>query len=121
MKYWSDFNHKNGFNDGSSYPEGVQLYREVYCKAINKIAAQLNSQCRLVPFDKDSIHNIYFIYTVPVEWYNKFDNSQLPKKEELWDDGMTEAVDKAMELDLDDFVVVNPTISNDFNEFLKGL
>lgn len=131
MKFWEDMNTKYGFNDGSAYPEGVEIYRDIYCKSVNKLAADKNSEFRVVPFDRHGVHNFCLWFLVSKTW---FENVFLPQQKtgELWisvdvpndeqtpDEAFESAVEDAMELDIDGFVEVNVTVSDDFNKFLNG-
>jgi hypothetical protein len=102
MQYFDDmYDNKHGFNDGDSVPEGCTLFRDVYIKAVNKLAKQKGSAAHLYAFDRDGVHNPYLI---------------LASGE---DEAMEEAIDDARELDLDQYVDVVATINRTrFDEFL---
>lgn len=141
MQYWSQMNDKYGFEDGSAYPEGIEIYREVYCKTLNRLAESNGSRVRVVPFDRSGCHNYCLVMTVPKRWYNDtFLTKQVadkpwrgvdcgriwhtaedafePISSELEDEAFIDATHAAMELDLDGFVQVNVKVSEDFEKFL---
>lgn len=138
MQYWDEMNNKYGFGDGSAYPAGVELYRDVYVKTVNKLAENRNSDLRIVPFDRAGVHNYCLWMVVPKEW---FETVYLPKQKpgEQWegvdfkdlpnpdepepepDAELETAIEEAMGLDLDSFVEVNPVLAEGFTEFLNGM
>lgn len=138
MQYWDEMNNKYGFGDGSAYPAGVELYRDVYVKTVNKLAENRNSELRVVPFDRGGVHNYCLWMVVPKEW---FETVFLPKQKpgEQWegvdfkdlpdpdapepepDEELEAAIEEAMGLDLDSFVEVNPKLAEGFSEFLNGM
>lgn len=137
MRYFNEMDDKYGFADGTTYPDGVELYRDVYIKVVNKLAEKHGSEFRIVPFDRGGVHNYCLWETVPKQWFeevyllsqlnNKIwsgvDFSDLPNSNdpEPSDDALDAAISEAMEMDLDTFIEVNPVISSDFQEFLlKG-
>lgn len=136
MRYWEEMGHKSGFNDGCALPEGIDLYRDVYIKAVNALAAKHGSKIRVVPFDRSGIHNPVLWMYVPKRWFEKcylpkqkgngiwqgvgFDD--LPDKdgpEPVPDAGMERALEEAQQADLDEFVVVDVKVSDSFEDFLK--
>lgn len=138
MQYWEEMNNKYGFGDGSAYPAGVELYRDVYLKTVNKLAENRNSDLRIVPFDRGGVHNFCLWMVVPKEW---FETVYLPKQKpgEQWegaewndipnadepepepDEQLEAAIEDAMGMDLDSFVEVNPKLAEGFTEFLNGM
>jgi hypothetical protein len=138
MKFWESMNDKYGFEDGSAYPDGVETYRDVYCKSVNKLAEQKGSDFRVVPFDRAGTHNYCLWMTVPKDWFEKV---YLPKQEadKQWigcdwgdipdndkpepqpDEALNEAIAAAMDMDLDGFVEVEVKVSKDFAGFLNGM
>lgn len=136
MRFWEAMNDKYGFEDGSAYPDGVELYRDVYCKGVNKIAETKNSDFRVVPFDRAGVHNFCLWMVVPKAWY---EGVFLPKQEagKPWigvnwdeipdrdspepepDDALDDAISEAMEMNLDEFLDVKVVVSDDFEKFLK--
>ena len=48
---------KYGFNGGGAVPDGAEIYRAVYIRAINKLAEQLGSRVRAVAYDRAGVHN----------------------------------------------------------------
>lgn len=138
MQYWEEMNDKYGFGDGSAYPAGIELYRDVYLKTVNKLAENRNSELRIVPFDRGGVHNYCLWMVVPKEWFEK---EYLPKqkKNKQWegvdfydlpdpnapepqpDEELEAAIEDAMGMDLDNFVEVNPVLSKDFAKFLAKM
>jgi len=133
MQYWDEMNDKYGFGDGSAYPAGIEIYRDVYLKTVNKLAENRNSNLRIVPFDRGGVHNFCLWMVVPKEC---FESEFLPKQEpgKRWvgvdsmpgdepdmDDELETAIEDAMGMDLDRFVLVNPVLSEEFTEFLDVL
>ena len=139
MKYWKEMLYASGFNDGDCYPDGVDVYRDVYIKAVNVLAEKNKSDWRYVPYDSQGGHNNCRVCSIHREKYNE---EYLPyrPKEDLWpglsqiellaftelidddaDDGMSCALNEAYELNLDDYVDVAVTISPDFSQFLTEL
>jgi len=110
MKYFEDMKNKYGF-DGKPF-EGVEKYREVYLRVINKLAADKSSEVRLVPYDGHT--NNWCMYdVVDVDFYNdNFDKEKFrvkPDKKNLivefpWDAQMEEAIEEANGLDLDQYI-----------------
>jgi hypothetical protein len=43
MRYWDNMRTKYGFNDGGAVPDGAEIYRAVYIRAVNQLAEQLSS------------------------------------------------------------------------------
>jgi len=140
MKYWDEMDDKYGFGDGGAYPPGVELYRDVYVKTVSRLAEIGGSAFRIVPLDRAGAHNYCLWESVPKDW---FENEFLPKQNAdlgvLWkavdfkdlppdmpimpqDEALETAIEKAMSMDLDSFVVTSPFISRVFTEeVLPGL
>jgi hypothetical protein len=138
MQYWEEMNDKYGFGDGGAYPAGIELYRDVYLKVVNKLAENRNSELRIVPFDRGGVHNYCLWMVVPKEW---FETVFLPKQKPgaQWegvdfkdipdandpepepDDELEAAIEDAMGMDLDSFVEVNPVLAEGFGEFLAKM
>src|SRR4051794_25024654 len=57
MRFWNEMQSKYGFADGEAIPEGVDVFRAVYIRAVNVLAAQLGSTVRAVVYDRPGIHN----------------------------------------------------------------
>jgi len=136
MKYWDEMLTKYGFGDGDSIPDGIEIYRDVYLKVVNKLAKLKGSGQRYVPYDRDSIHNPYLVCLVPVEW---FDAVYFPQQEgsQVWqtaddslnqveipdneqDGQMRKAVSDAMDLRLDLYLKFTVTVMPEFADFLAG-
>lgn len=138
MKFFDEMNEKYGFSDGGAYPDGIELYRDVYLKAVNKLAEARNSEFRIVPFDRGGVHNFCMWMVVPVAWFN---GVFLPKQKagRTWfgaewgdipfdlavlsepqpDEALEAAIADAHEMDLDGFLEVKVKVSPDFDRFLK--
>lgn len=131
MQYWEEMDSKYGFGDGEAYPAGVVLYRDIYIKTVNKLAEKHGSAVRVVPFDRGGCHNSVMKFEVSKDWYEKeylpkqkgeyLESAEaLPERSEI-DDSFRAAVEEAMELDVDGFVVVNPLVDKEFASFLAGI
>jgi hypothetical protein len=138
MQYWEEMNNKYGFGDGSAYPAGVELYRDVYVKTVNKLAENRNSDLRVVPFDRGGVDNYCLWMVVPKGW---FETEYLPKQKpgKQWsgvdfkdlpdpdapepqpDEALEAAIEDAMGMDLDSFVEVNPVLAEGFQKFLAEM
>lgn len=125
MQYWEDMSNKWGFSDGEAYPAGVEIYRNVYVKTVNKLAEKHNSRLRVIPFDRDGIHNFCLWVAVDKNWYeenyNNLHHVKLPDEEVIHDEGFVSAVEEAKELNLDDFVVVEAKLDDNFESFLAEI
>ena len=143
MKFWEAMTDKYGFEDGSAYPDGVETYRDIYCKVVNKLAAKNGSQCRVVPFDRRGVHNYCMWMAVPVDWFEQVylpQQSPHPKVayDQVWkgvsfnelpdpygkepnDEQLQEAIVAAMDMDLDAFVEVVVKVRDDFHGFIHGM
>jgi len=138
MKFWDEMNDKYGFNDGGAYPDGIDLYRDVYVKAVNKLAENRNSELRVVPFDRAGVHNYCLWMVVPKDW---FETEYLPKQKEnkVWegvefkdipnadqpepqpDEELDLAIQDAMEMDLDGFLDTTTVVNDEFAGFLEKM
>lgn len=128
MRYWDDMRTKYGFNDGGAVPDGAEVYRAVYIRAVNKLAEQLNSSVRAAAYDRAGVHNwcLILFYNVkdlagrtPDELTGPLDLSA----GEVFDpdEPMEEAIRQAYLLDLDGFVQVSVDLSDDFDTFVTAL
>jgi hypothetical protein len=134
MKYWIEMESKFGFNDGDSMPSGVEVYREVYLKAVNALAKKHGSKVRAVPFDRPGMHNWCLWVLIPTAWFEK---KYLPRQNGKWvpignddellscdlaaDAAFQAAVEAAMDLGLDEFVNVTVEVQPGFAELLQEL
>ncbi len=57
MRYWEDLNSRHGFGDGDEVPPDARALRHVYVREINRVAAKLSSEVRLIAYDGCGIHN----------------------------------------------------------------
>jgi hypothetical protein len=113
MRFFDDMECKIGFGDGSAYPDGVRVYRDLYVRTINKLAARKGSRYRVAAQDRAGFHNFCMIVRVSL----KNPKEYVPKGDRL----LEEAIDDAMELDVDSFVRVKVKVSRKrFEKFLKG-
>lgn len=104
MLYFEEMDNKYGFNDGESIPFGIEKYRNVYCKVLNKLLAKNNSECRIVPFDRPGFHNWCLWLRISKNDYEKsydeLDGRNEIPSDEAWD----KSVEEAYELGLDDYI-----------------
>lgn len=128
MRYWDEMRTKYGFNDGGAVPDGAEVYRAVYIRAVNQLAEQLNSSVRAVAYDRAGVHNwcLILFYDVndlagrtPDELAEPLDVSGREVLEP--DEAMDEAIQQAYLLDLDSFVQVSVDLSDDFADFVAAL
>lgn len=127
MKFWEDMQSKWGFNDGNAIPEGVEDYRTVYIRAVNRLAEQLNSQVRAVAYNRPGLHNyclvIFYKVTdlqdISVEQYAKHVDIHAPVVEP--DEAMREAIWQAYEAQLDNFLQITVEIDPELDDFITAL
>ena len=120
MRYWDDMRTKYGFNDGGAVPDGAEVYRAVYIRAVNKLAEQLGSGVRATAYDRAGVHNWCLILFYAVnELAESLDLSAGEVLEP--DEAMDEAIQQASLLDLDSFVAVSIDLSDDFADFVTAL
>lgn len=127
MRFWEDMLTKYGFNDGSAIPNGVEAYRTVYIRAVNRLAEQLDSQVRVVAFNRAGVHNFCLVLfhrledlqDVPAEQYT--DHVDIPAAEVEPDEAMQEAVRQAFDLHLDQYLQVTVEIDPRLDEFIQDL
>jgi hypothetical protein len=128
MRYWDEMRTKYGFNDGGAVPDGVEVYRAVYIRAVNQLAEQLGSCVRAAAYDRAGVHNwcLILFYDVndlagrtPDELAEPLDVSG----EEVLDpdEPMDEAIQQVYLLDLDSFVQVSVDLSDNFADFVAAL
>lgn len=128
MRYWDEMRTKYGFNDGGAVPDGAEVYRAVYIRAVNQLAEQLGSRVRATAYDRTGVHNWCLILfydvndlagRVPDELAEPLDVSGREVLEP--DEAMDEAIQQAYLLDLDSFVQVSVDLSDDFADFVAAL
>ena len=125
MQYWYEMDSKWGFADGSAYPAGIEIFRDVYIQTVNKLAEKHGSAVRVVPFDRGGCHNYCLWITVEKGWFEENYKGQpitsCPKAAKK-DDAFEKAVEEAMEIGVDEFVIVDPKIDKEaFDLFLSDI
>ena len=116
MRFLQDMFDKHGFDDGSAMPEGVEMYRAVYVKAINAAAERHGSKFRVREHDRLGCHNWCEIEHIDL-------NGVSVSGKDV-DDAFREAMCDIEEsvADPDDFVIMAVTIQEaEFEAFLKRL
>lgn len=127
MRFWEDMQSKYGFSDGNAVPDGVEIYREVYIRAVNKLAEQLGSGVRAVAYDRFGFHNWCLILMHPLsdlqaQGIDEFTvHVDIDADTTEADEAMKEAIRQAYELELDSFVEVTVTLTGDFDAFVNTL
>lgn len=128
MRYWDDMRTKYGFNDGGAVPDGAEVYRAVYIRAVNKLAEQLNSGVRAAAYDRAGVHNWCLILLYDVKGLTSRTPDELTEPLDISagevlepDEAMGEAIRQAYLLDLDSFVQVSIALSDDFADFVTAL
>jgi|GEM_PF-1390612 hypothetical protein len=128
MRFWEEMQSKYGFSDGNVVPDGADLYRTVYIRAVNQLAEQLNSRVRAVAYDRAGVHNwclilffnlIHLIGRTPADLTESAD--ALDGDVQSPDEAMNEAIQQAYLLDLDSFIEVSITVVDDFDVFVATL
>lgn len=127
MRFWDDMQHKFGFSDGEAVPDGVEVYRAVYIRSVNSLAAQLGSAVRAVAYDRPGVHNWCLILFHQVSDLEAHGINLLTLHVEIDaevvepDEAMEEAIRQACLIDLDSFVEVRVSISDEFADFAANL
>ena len=139
MQYWNEMNTKYGFADGESYPAGIEIYRDVYVKAVSRLAEHFGSDYRVVPYDRCGVHNFCLWYFTTKEWFENVylprqepskkwvavDNTEVTAGEKIFfddtDDAMYKAIELALDLDIDRYVEVQTSVAPSFGEFLENV
>lgn len=137
MQYWDEMNDKYGFGDGGCYPAGIETYRDIYVKTVSRLAEYLESDYRVVPYNRCGVHNYCLWYFVSKNWFETvYLPMQEPEKQwsavteteiqaaeseffENTDYMMAAAVELARELDIDQYVNIQVDLSPSFGEFLN--
>lgn len=127
MRFWEEMQSKWGFHDGEAIPEGVEAYRTVYIRAVNRLAEQLDSQVRAVAYNRCGLHNFCLVLfhnvadlaDVPVEQYTEHVN--IPAEVVEPDEAMREAIWQAEMWHLDELLDVTVTIDPGLDDFLDEL
>ena len=133
MHYFEEmFNNKWGFSDGESFPPDAVAAREVYIQAINAHAERLNTSQRLVAFDRSGVHNPCLILLHhkrdldeagidPATYHLHTDIPAKPLGESEVDDAMEQAIFIASRMMLDDYIVTEVRIVEEFANLLNDL
>lgn len=128
MRYWEDMRSKYGFNDGGAVPDGAETYRAVYIRAINTLAAQLNSRVRAAAYDRSGAHNWCLILFYDLKDVQEYAPEELTEPLDIAagevfepDEAMDEAIRQAYGLDLDSFVWVSVSLADNFDHFLTTI
>lgn len=127
MRFWEDMQSKYGFSDGGAVPDGAEVYRAVYIKAVNRLAEQLTSNVRATAYDRTGVHNWCLILFYAVTDLAGHTADELTDTLDLSaevlepDEPMSEAIRQAYLLDLDGFVNVSVALADDFAAFVTTL
>jgi hypothetical protein len=127
MRFWEDMQSKYGFSDGNAVPDGVEIYREVYIRAVNQLAEQLGSRVRAAAYDRFGVHNwclilMHSLSDLQAHGIQDFTtHTDIQAETTEADEAMEEAIRQADELELDSFVEVMVTLTDDFEDFVKEL
>lgn len=129
MMYWEEFDSKWGFSDGESVPIGAEMYRSVYIQVLNKLAENLDSGFRAVAYNRYGVHNPLLIVICPKasvahlnlgELLTGVGEFEFPVTRK-YDDAMDEAIAQALDLDIDDQVDTDVSVSDTFAAFINDL
>ncbi|MCC6615307.1 MAG: hypothetical protein IT320_17665 [Anaerolineae bacterium] len=128
MRYWDDMRTKYGFNDGGAVPDGAEVYRTIYIRAVNQLAEQLGSGVCAAAYDRAGVHNWCLILFYDVNDLSGHTPNELAEALDITadevlepDEAMDEAIRQAYLLDLDSFVQVSVDLSDNFGEFVAAL
>lgn len=127
MRFWNDMQSKYGFGDGDAVPDGVEVYRAVYIRAVNQLAAQLGSAVRATAYDRAGVHNWCLVLFYRAEDLAAWQLTDLTQPLDITadtvepDDAMNEAIRQAYEFDLDSFVRVTVQLDTAFEAFVTDL
>lgn len=127
MRFWEDMQSKWGFSDGDAVPDGVEVYRDIYIRAVNQLAGELGSSVRVVAYDRFGVHNWCLILMYKLADLHAHDVEDFTAPTDInaeiaqTDEALEEAIRQAYELDLDSFAEVTVTLSDDFEGFVTQL
>ena len=127
MRFWEDMQSKYGFSDGEAMPDGIDVYREVYIRAVNQLAEQLNSSARVVAFNRAGVHNwclilMHHLSDLQAQHIEDFTaHVNIVAETCEADEGLEEAIHQANEVELDSLVEVTVTVADDFELFIEAL
>ncbi|MBI5668426.1 hypothetical protein FBR02_06730 [Anaerolineae bacterium CFX9] len=127
MRFWQDMQSKWGFSDGDAVPDGIEVYRTIYIRAVNQLAEQLGSSVRAAAYDRFGVHNwclilIYKLADLQAHGIENFTaHTDINAEIAAADEAMEEAIRQAYELDLDTFAEVTVTLADDFEGFMMQL
>ena len=141
MQYIGEMENKYGFGDGACYPEGIEMYRDVYVRTLNAFAQKWGSNTRAIPYDRPGSHNAIMLLYTTAAWWNEhyapliepgeqlpgngYDVNQMPVienpcTEEAWDDAMDALAEVEFDTgSIDDFLDVEVKVADNFEEFLQ--
>lgn len=127
MRFWNDMQSKYGFGDGDAVPDGVAVYRAVYIRTVNTLAAQLGSAVRATAYDRAGVHNwclVLFYRAEDLAAREIIDFTQpldITAETVEPDDAMNEAIRQTYEFDLDSFMRVRVEVNAAFEQFVTNL
>ncbi|MBI1281309.1 MAG: hypothetical protein GC179_24495 [Anaerolineaceae bacterium] len=127
MRFWEDMQSKYGFSDGEAMPDGIEVYREVYIRAVNQLAEQLNSGVRVVAFNRAGVHNwclilMHHLSDLQAQHIEDFTaHVNIAAETCEADESLEEAIRQANELELDSLLEVTVTVADDFELFIEAL
>ncbi len=126
MNYYEEMLTKWGFSEGMTAPSGVETYREVYITAINRMATNLGSEFRVVPWDRSGMHNWCLILVAPIKLAELRETNEAEFEEQFsklpdfeGDEKLKEAISQCHNMNLDSFVEV--TVKADMDGLKKYL
>jgi hypothetical protein len=127
MQYWDAMHDKFGFDDGEAIPAGAELYRTVYVRYLNVALKRLGSSVRVVAYNRPGVHNHVLICCLPAQVVDQLSLAEIESGEVEFsatdesdlDRAYFDAVDQAIEADLDQYVEVTTEISSEFEKALR--
>ncbi len=77
MRFLDDMASKEGFSGGDAIPVGIELYREVYVRYLNRLALAMGSEVRAYSYDRSGCHNWCLLLFAPVGETAVFSETEL--------------------------------------------
>ena len=120
MRYWDDMQDKWGFSDGDQEPRDAQACRTVYLQAVNHLLELEESAYRYVPYDRPGQHNSCLVVRIRKEHVG------VNLEEFAWpgpgdrDDAHEAALQRAHDLQLDEYVLTEVTVNQAGLDALLG-